>query len=98
MHSRRSEVSLDELLKNAWAFVSDHSSAGLKAMIEGVPSYFTNSTLSKIGSIENIENHIIDYSIFNNLAYEQWTIDEIFNGEAWNYLSKKLNEKKYTKN
>ena len=97
-HSRRSEVKLEELLKNAWAFVSDHSSAGLKAMIQGVPSYFTNPTLSKIGSIENIENHIIDYSIFNNLAYEQWTIDEIFSGEAWNYLSKNLNEKQHVKN
>ncbi len=93
-HSRGSKIPLEKLLKNAWAFVSDHSSAGFKAMIEGVPAYFTNSTLKNVNSIENIEKHEINYSVFNNLAYEQWTIDEIKSGEAWNYLSKKLNDSK----
>ena len=88
-HNRRSEIKLDDLLKKAWAFVSDHSSAGLKAMIEGVPAYFTNQTLSNIGSISNIEKHDINYSVFNNLAYEQWNLQEIHSGEAWEYLSKK---------
>ena len=92
IHSRRSNIKLDDLLQNAWAFVSDHSSAGLKAMIEGVPAYFTNKTLSNIGSIVDIEKHSIDYSVFNNLAYEQWTIDEIHSGEAWNYIKQNLNE------
>ncbi len=87
-HNRGSKISLDELLKNAWAFVSDHSSAGFKSMLNGVPAYFTNTTLKNIASIENIERHDIDYNIFNNLAYEQWTIDEIKNGAAWEYLSK----------
>ena len=41
IHSRRSEIKLDELLENAWAFVSDHSSAGFKSMIEGVPALLT---------------------------------------------------------
>ncbi len=94
IHNRRSEIKLENLLKKAWAFVSDHSSAGLKAMVEGVPAYFTNKTLSKIGSVEDIEKHEINYNIFNNLAYEQWTIDEIRSGEAWNYLSETINEKK----
>ena len=92
IHSRRSEIKLDELLENAWAFVSDNSSAGFKAMMEGVPAYFTNSTLKRIASIDNIEKHEINYSTFNNLAYEQWTIKEIENGEAWNYLSKRSND------
>ncbi len=90
LHSRRSEIKLDDLLKNAWAFVSDHSSAGFKAMMEGVPAFFTNSTLSKISSIDKIEKHEINYDTFNNLAYEQWTIEEIQNGEAWSYLSKRI--------
>ena len=55
-------------------------------MIEGIPSYFTNKTLSNIGSIENIENHEINYSVFNNLAYGQWTVKEIESGEAWETL------------
>ncbi len=88
IHGKNSKTPLTELLKDAWAFVSNHSTAGLKAMIEGVPSYFTNKTLSKLGSIDDIEKHEINYNIFNNLAYGQWTINEIQNGEAWNYLNK----------
>ena len=30
-----------------------------------------------------LENPIIDYKIFNNLAYGQWTLKEIETGEAW---------------
>ena len=80
------------MLKNAWAFVSDHSSAGIKSRIEGVPAYFTNPTLSKIGSIDNIEKHEINYQTFNNLAYDQWTLEEIASGEAWENLLIKNNE------
>ncbi|MDA9748679.1 hypothetical protein N9U75_00845 [Pelagibacteraceae bacterium] len=90
LHNRGSKIPLQELLKNAWAFVSDHSSAAFKAMENGVPAYFTNNTLKKIGDIKNIENHEIQYSIFNNLAYEQWTISEIQSGECWQYLSDKI--------
>ena len=88
LHNRASKISLLDLLDKAWAFVSDHSSAGFMAMQSGVPAYFTNSTLKKIGSVENIERHEINYSVFNNLAYEQWKIDEIKSGECWQYLSK----------
>ena len=59
-------------------------------MIEGVPAYFTNSTLGNIASIEEIELHKINYNVFNNLAYEQWNIEEIKSGEAWDYLCKKI--------
>ncbi len=94
-HHRNSTTPLSDILNNAWAFVSDHSSAGFKSMIEGVPAYFTNNTMKKISSIENIEKHEIDYSIFNNLAYGQWTIKEIESGEFWDFFSKDIgiNEK-----
>ncbi len=91
IHSKSSPTPLSELLTDAWCFVSNHSTAGLKAMIQGVPAYFTNSTLSNIGAIEDIEKHQINYSIFNNLAYGQWTIKEIESGEAWQYISKDIN-------
>ena len=94
LHSRGSKISLTDLLPKAWAFVSDHSSAGFKAMQNGVPAFFTNKTLHNIGKIKNIEKHEINYSIFNNLAYEQWTIEEIRNGDCWQYLKKKSNEEK----
>ena len=66
--------------------MSDHSSAGFLAMLEGVPAYFTNKTLKNIGRLENIEKHDINYSLLNNLAYEQWTITEIQSGECWDHL------------
>ena len=47
----------------------------------------------KIGKIKDIEKHEINYSVFNNLSYEQWTISEIQNGACWDYLSGKLNDK-----
>jgi len=90
IHNKFSKEPLNSLLKDAWAFVSLQSTAGFMAMSKGVPSYFTDSTLSYIGKIENIENPIIDYKIFNNLAYGQWTLREIETGEAWSYISKNI--------
>ena len=90
VHNKFSKAKLDDLLKNAWAFVSLQSTAGFKAMISGVPAYFTDQSLKNIAKIEDIENPIIDYKIFNNLAYGQWTIDEISSGEAWESISKYL--------
>ena len=90
VHNKFSKEPLKFLLKNAWAFVSLQSTAGFMAMLNGVPSFFTDKTLKNIGKIENIENPIINYNIFNNLAYGQWTIKEIESGEAWEFISKNI--------
>jgi hypothetical protein len=87
VHNKYSKETLDVLLKDAWAFVSLQSTAGFKAMSKGVPSYFTEKTLAHIGKIQNIEKPFIDYKIFNNLAYGQWTLKEIERGEAWENIS-----------
>ena len=57
-------------------------------MIEGVPAFFTNQNLQNIGNIKNIESQIINYNIFNNLAYGQWNTKEMYEGEAWDFFSK----------
>jgi len=88
IHNKFSKEPLGSLLKNAWAFVSLQSTAGFKAMLEGVPAYFTEPYLKNLGNIKDIERHEINYSIFNNLAYGQWTINEIQSGEAWSTISK----------
>ncbi len=88
VHNKFSEKPLDELLKNAWSFVSLQSTAGFKAMINGIPAYFTEQSLKKINRIEEIENPTINYKIFSNLAYGQWTLKEIASGEAWETISK----------
>ncbi len=88
VHNKFSKTPLNSLLEKAWAFVSFQSTAGLKAMINGIPAYFTDKTFSNIGNIKDIEKHKIDYTVFNNLAYGQWNLEEIKSGEAWDYLSK----------
>ena len=88
IHNKFSEVPLDELLNDAWAFVSLQSTAGFKAMVNGIPAYFTEKTMENINKIEQIENPEINYSIFNNLAYGQWTLKEIQSGEAWENISR----------
>ena len=83
LHNKYSKEPLDELLKNAWAFVSLQSTAGFKAILNGVPAYFTLNKLSNISKFEEIENPKINYSVLNNLAYGQWTLKEMASGEAW---------------
>ena len=90
VHNKFSNKPLNVLFKDAWAFVSLQSTAGFIAMSEGIPSYFTENTLSNIGQIRNIEKPSIDYEIFNNLAYGQWTLKEIETGEAWENISKNI--------
>ena len=87
VHNKFSKEPLKKLLKEAWAFVSLQSTAGFTAMINGVPAFFTEKSLKHIASISSIENPEINYEIFNNLAYGQWTLKEIESGEAWeNFL------------
>ena len=88
VHNKQSKVSLDLLLNKAWAFVSDQSTAGFKAMLAGVPAHFTNKTLKGINSIKEIENGNINVNTFYNLAYGQWTLKEMQSGEAWEYIKK----------
>ena len=90
VHNKYSKETLDVILKDAWAFVSLQSTAGFTAMSKGVPAFFTDNTLSHIGNIKNIENPFIDYKIFNNLAYGQWTLKEIETGEAWENISNNI--------
>ena len=87
VHNKFSKEPLNGLLKDAWAFVSLQSTAGFKAMLNGVPAYFTDNTLKHIGKLEDIENPKINYKIFNNLAYGQWTLKEMESGEAWQSIS-----------
>ena len=87
VHNKYSDISLDHLLENAWAFVSFQSTAGFKAMIKGVPAHFTFKSLEKLNPISNIEKSAIDYEIFKNISYSQWTLREMFEGKLNKYLS-----------
>ena len=81
-----SQAPLKDSLKDAWVLVTDSSNAMIDALIEGVPVICTNKN-RKINSIKNIETPIYQREILKNLAYNQWTLDEMKSGRAWAELN-----------
>ena len=77
---------MSEVIKNAWCVVTDHSNSAIDAMAQGVPAIFTNPA-RKLGSIEDVENPPMDREFFKNLAHNQWTLEEIKSGGAWENLN-----------
>ena len=77
---------LKVVLKKAWALVTDHSNAAMEAMIKGVPAIMTNPQ-RRFSCIEDIENPLLDRTILNTLAYQQWSLTEIHSGQAWSELT-----------
>ena len=53
-------------------------------------AFYTNKLLNKLGNIKNIGNGSINYEIFNNLAYGQWTLEEMRSSEAWDFLKQNI--------
>ena len=77
---------LMELMKDAWVLITDHSNCQVDALVNGVP-VITTSPMRRIGSLADVENPVMDRSFLNNLAYRQWTINEINSGQAWRELN-----------
>jgi hypothetical protein len=83
---KNKKSNLQNLLKTAWAVVTDHSNAMVDALIKGVPVVAT-SPMRTIGSLSEIEQPLQDRAFLKNLAYRQWTIKEIESGQAWRELN-----------
>ena len=81
-----SQKSLKILFKKAWVLVTDHSNSAMEAMIRGVPVIMTNPQ-RKFSRIEDIETPLLDRSILNTLAYQQWRVEDIQTGQAWSELT-----------
>ena len=56
------------------------------AAINGIPIICTNNN-RRIGSIEEIESPIKDRNFLKNLAYNQWTFEEMRSKKAWQELN-----------
>ena len=80
------EVPLEEALKDAWVLVTNNSNAMVDAVIDGVPIICNNNN-RKINSIKRIESPIRDREFLKNLAYNQWTLEEMRSGKAWAELN-----------
>lgn len=87
-----SNKSLHDDLKDCWAVVTCNSNSAVEAALEGIPVIATD-----VGSMAwSIADplHNIEYlsmpdrtQWLSNLAYAQWTPDEMKKGEAWTTLS-----------
>jgi hypothetical protein len=80
------KLPLEEALKDAWVLITENSNAMLEAAMQGVPIISTDKN-RKIGSIYLVEEPPKDRSFLKNLAYNQWTLDEIKSGKAWEELN-----------
>ena len=80
------QSNLKQLMDEAWCLVTDHSNAQTDALVNGIP-VITTSPMRKIGSLQEIESPPMERDFLKNLAYKQWTMQEIRNGQAWRELN-----------
>ena len=86
-----------ESLKNAWAVVNHNSNPAIEAVIHGIPVFVGESSLCyDVGnhSLSNIENPLMpDRTKWcNEIAYTEWTVEEIEEGVPLQRLIPKLEE------
>ncbi len=88
VHNKFSETPLKALLQKAYAFVSCQSTAGFMSIIEGVPAFFTHSSLKKYGDIKDIEQNNLNYDLLYSAANSQWKLKEFFSDDFKEYINK----------
>ena len=86
------------MLKDAWAVVNHSSNIGIESVINGVPVFVSQSSLSyEVGNDElrDIEKPAIParQNWANKLSYTEWTTKEIRNGVPWTGIRQRLEEK-----
>ena len=86
IHNKFNKTPLSELFKKAYGFVSLQSTAGFKAIIEGIPAYFTHKGLSKYGNITHIEKPLLNHEVLYLASNCQWRLNEFFDDDFKNYV------------
>jgi hypothetical protein len=92
LRAQEIDASLQEDLKDAWACVTWASTAGLKALLAGIPVIYTapnwigaDAAGNKLWRIE--DPLLLDRRpMFERLAWAQWSLDEIVTGEPFQKL------------
>lgn len=100
----RNKLSYD--LKNAWATVTYNSNSAVESIIAGVPAFaFDEGSMAlplACTSISELGRPALPgrQQWANNLAYTQWTLEEMSTGEPWLHIRRGLipvKERKYKK-
>jgi hypothetical protein len=87
-----STVPIEEDFKDCWALVTYNSNSAVEAVIEGIPSItFDAGAMAKEVTwrwLQEIESPYMPAreQWLNDLAYTQWTLEELKSGEAWAHL------------
>lgn len=89
---------ITEVLENAWCLVTHGSNAVFEAAINGIPSVVLGDAVAKPISSQTIEeipnpklaSYADRHQWLANLAYCQWTLEEMASGEAWSILRPQL--------
>ena len=94
LHATRSTQSLEEDLRDAVYAVTYNSNVGVDAVIAGVPVYVADKgamaydvASKKLGEAYMPTRKVIEQWA-HNLAYTQWTLDEMREGLPWLHLTK----------
>lgn len=83
-----------QLIANAHAVVSHHSNAGVDALVAGVPVFSRYGAALALGLHVDRELDRIETPAYPdgreqfaaNLAYCQWSVDEMNNGKCWQHM------------
>lgn len=98
-YHEENEASLQEDLDDAFMAVTINSTTAVDAVMYGVPTI----TLDKGSLAWDVTSHELDFTNpympdrnqwLNDLAYTQWTREEIANGDAWEHLKQGMDVSK----
>ena len=84
---------IKEDFKNCWATVAFNSNSSVESVLEGIPSFVCDEG-SMAWDVSNKDFSLLENpGVFQrkqwayNLAYSQWTLGEMMNGETWGHLN-----------
>lgn len=88
---------LEQALSNAWCVVTYNSNSGVDAILNGIPAFVIDYEGSMSKPIAMTDFNLINNpqrfdrtQWANNIAYAQWSPEEIENGTAWEHLKRKF--------
>ena len=76
-------------LAEAWTLVTHSSAAAVTAALMGVPAIVSPTSAMYYGRWSTFPEHDERRAYLNVLADNQWTLEEIRNGKAWEWLNSK---------
>jgi hypothetical protein len=86
---------IEVALKDAFAVVTYYSNVGCDALLQGIPIFTEEGAAKGMGlqDFSQVDNPYYPdnrQQFFNNLAYCQWSVEEMSRGLPWQHLKEKL--------